>query len=70
MATLKADITRSIEELPALERIALVEKILESLDATDPAMDLLWANEASDRLDALKSGALKSVPAHEIFPEL
>ena len=45
----------------ALGRIALVERILECLDVTDPAIDVLWADEATDRLDAWRNGRLEAV---------
>jgi len=70
MAALSSEMARTIDALPPLERIALVERILEGLDASDPVMDVLWANESEDRLDAWKAGALNAVPAEEIFPEL
>ena len=63
-----AEIASSIEGMTALERIALVERILESLDATDPAIDVLWADEATDRLDAWRNGRLEAVSISEIFP--
>lgn len=70
MATLDMKLTQALDELTALERIELVEKILYSLDAPDSVMDLRWAEESADRLDAWKSGVLKADLAQELFPEL
>jgi putative addiction module component (TIGR02574 family) len=50
-----------IEQARALspqDRIALVEDVLDSLDRADPAIDQLWAREASERLAAYRRGEL------------
>ena len=50
-----------IEQARALlpqDRIALVEHVLDSLDRADPAIDQMWAREASDRLAAYRRGEL------------
>jgi putative addiction module component (TIGR02574 family) len=44
--------------LPPQDRIALVEHVLDSLDRADPAIDQMWAREASDRLAAYRRGEL------------
>jgi putative addiction module component (TIGR02574 family) len=44
--------------LPPEDRIALVEDVLDSLDRADPAIDQMWAREASDRLAAYRRGEL------------
>jgi hypothetical protein len=36
----------------------LVEHVLDSLDRADPAIDQMWAREASDRLAAYRRGEL------------
>jgi putative addiction module component (TIGR02574 family) len=54
-------------QLPALERIALVEDILQSLDAPDTAMDALWAAEAEKRLAAYRTGQVKAIPLSEVM---
>lgn len=38
------------EQRPALEQIALVEEILQRLDALDASVDALWVIEAESRL--------------------
>ena len=45
--------------LPTKERVALVEKLLASLDQPDPAIDKLWAEEAEDRIKAYEAGEMK-----------
>ena len=49
-------------QLPPVERMALVEQILDSLYEPDPSMDALWAQEADDRLEAYRRGEIRAVP--------
>ena len=57
-------------KLPALERAALVEGLVESLDRPDPALDALWLKEAESRIAAYRAGELAAVDAEEVFAEL
>jgi len=57
-------------KLPASERAALVEGLVESLDKPDPALDALWLKEAESRLAAYRAGDLEAVDAQETFAEL
>ena len=43
-------------QLPPAERMQVVERILDSLDQPDAALDTLWAHEANDRLAAYRRG--------------
>lgn len=54
-------------ELTPAERLELVEQILDSLDASDPAIDALWAKEAEDRLAAYRRGEIRAVPLAEVL---
>lgn len=58
---------RQIAQLPALDHIALVEAILQGLDATDRSMDALWAGEAESRLAVYKTGQVKAIPVVHTF---
>lgn len=58
---------QQIAQLPGLDRIALVEDILQSLDAPDRSVDALWASEAESRLAAYKSGQVKAVPLAQVL---
>jgi putative addiction module component (TIGR02574 family) len=66
----KADRVESLgeraRELSPLERIALVEDVLDSLAKTDPRVDGLWATEAKDRLAAYRRGDLSARDLNEI----
>ncbi len=48
-------------------RVALVEKLLASLDQPDPGVDALWAKEVEDRIDAYEAGKLEAIPAEAVF---
>ena len=58
---------QQIAQLPALDRTALVEDILQGLDAPDPSLDALWANEAEARLAAYKAVQVKAIPLSEVL---
>ena len=54
-------------QLPPVERMALVEHILDSLDEPDPSVDALWAQEADERLAAYRRGEIRAVPLSEVL---
>jgi putative addiction module component (TIGR02574 family) len=56
--------------LPLVERAALAEALLSSLDRPDPRIDALWAQEAEDRLAAFDGGEMDAIPAEDVFTEL
>jgi putative addiction module component (TIGR02574 family) len=56
--------------LPLVERAALAEELLSSLDRPDPQIDALWAKEAEDRLAAFEGGEMEAIPAEDVFTEL
>jgi putative addiction module component (TIGR02574 family) len=53
--------------LPPLERLQLVDYILESLDMPDKEIEKLWADEATRRWEGYKSGEIKTLPAAEVL---
>jgi putative addiction module component (TIGR02574 family) len=53
--------------LPPLDRLELVDRILESLDIPDKKIEKLWADETQNRWNAYKSGEIRSVSAAEVF---
>lgn len=57
-------------KLPAPERAALVESLVESLDKPDPALDAMWLKEAESRISAYRAGELGAVDAEGAFAEL
>ncbi|MFT4179413.1 MAG: addiction module protein [Thermomonas sp.] len=53
--------------LPSLERAALIDGLIASLDRPDPELDALWLAEAEDRMAAYRAGALPAFDADEVF---
>lgn len=54
-------------QLPPEERMALVERILDSLDEPDASLDALWAKEAVDRLAAYRRGEIRAVALSDVI---
>lgn len=53
--------------LNSIDRIAIAERLLNSLDTPDAAIDKIWAEEAEARIDAYESGEIESVSAKSVF---
>ncbi len=56
-------------DLPPIERAALADQLLNSLDRPDEALDEVWRKEIAARLRAYRSGAAATVSAEEILAE-
>ena len=54
-------------QLPPEDRMALVERILDSLDEPDASVDALWAKEADDRLTAYRRGEIRAVALSDVI---
>lgn len=63
-------VLRQAMQLSSLDRAALVEGLIASLDKPDPALDAQWLREAEDRMTAYRAGELASIDADEVFAEL
>ncbi|HXI84165.1 MAG TPA: addiction module protein [Verrucomicrobiae bacterium] len=62
---------QEILRLPRETRALLVEKLLKSLDSReDFYISPAWRQEIRRRRDELESGAVKPVPADEVFKKL
>lgn len=60
-------LSAAAKKLTPVERLELVDQILESLDAPDPSLDALWAKEAEDRLAAYRRGEIRAVPLADVL---
>ena len=67
MTTTAEAISAQAAKLPPEQRMEVVERILDSLDEPDAALDALWAKEADDRLAAYRRGELKAVGLSEVI---
>jgi putative addiction module component (TIGR02574 family) len=55
------------EQLPPADRIAIVERLLNSLGNTDPGSEKAWADEAERRLDEYVAGGVAGLDAEEVL---
>ena len=67
MSELAEKVIEQALNLPAEERAAVAERLLTSLEPELSTIDLLWAREGEDRLDAYELGEIKAIPAEEVF---
>ncbi len=64
------DLVESAKRLPLAERAAVIEALLDSMDAPDPILDAKWTVEAESRLAAHESGELQSIDADTVLAQL
>ena len=58
-------------ELSLIERAELVESILASFEfSSREEIDVLWAQEAEDRIDAFERGEISTTSAQDVFSKL
>ena len=62
-----AEILESARKLRPVERLKLIDALMDSLDEPDPAIEAAWAAEAQDRLAAYDRGELRTGPIEELF---
>jgi putative addiction module component (TIGR02574 family) len=67
MTTAADALSAQAVKLPPEERMEVVERILDSLDEPDAALDALWAKEADDRLSAYRRGEVKAVALSDVI---
>jgi putative addiction module component (TIGR02574 family) len=64
-------ILKDVLNLSPVDRAELVEKILASFDfPADKDIDVAWAEEVEDRIDAFERGDIGSTPAVEVFKDI
>ncbi len=67
MTTTAEALSAQAVKLQPEERMEVVERILDSLDEPDAALDALWAKEADDRLSAYRRGEVKAVALSKVI---
>jgi putative addiction module component (TIGR02574 family) len=70
MATDTKQVLETVLALPAIDRAAIVESLLASLDQPDASIDQCWAVEAENRLATFDAGQMSAIPAEVVFDEL
>lgn len=58
---------REAASLAPLDKLQLVDYLLESLDMPDAEIEKLWAEESSRRWEGYKAGEISSESAAEVF---
>jgi putative addiction module component (TIGR02574 family) len=61
MAKTVDKLAAEIRDLPDVEKLRLLDAILEDLDKPDPEIDRVWAEEARKRWEAYKAGQAPTV---------
>ncbi|MBM3462309.1 MAG: addiction module protein [Armatimonadetes bacterium] len=65
------EVTRQAMALTLQERAELAQRLLLSLDeAPESEIEQLWIEEAERRLDEYRKGAVRAIPAGEVFARL
>ena len=67
---MRTELKEILEEalaLPPRERANLIDHLLSSLDEPSEYIDSLWRKEVEDRIDAYRSGKMKSVSLDEVL---
>ena len=55
--------------LPKEDRLALVERIMETVYPTDPDVDVAWIKECEARMAAYERGEVETFDADEVLAE-
>lgn len=53
--------------LAPAERVLLIDGLINSLDEPDSDIEKLWDEEAQRRLDACRSGKMKTIPMEQVL---
>ena len=53
--------------LNPIEKIQLIDELIQSLDLPDKELDKLWLEEAESRMKAYENGEMKAIPAEKVF---
>ncbi len=70
MVSLSPKIEHKVLSLPAQERIALIDRLIASLNVpTDPDIDRYWADIAEERLISLNKGSITPRSGKDVFPK-
>ena len=57
--------------LPVAERALLADRLVESLDMSDPdEIQRIWAGEVIRRREEIRSGQAKAIPGEEVLAEV
>jgi len=64
------DLIDEATSLPIDERILVVDALLKTINSPNAEVDSAWGTTAQKRLDALRTGAVRGIPADEVFAKI
>jgi putative addiction module component (TIGR02574 family) len=71
METVISKLTDQALSLPAIDRVHLADRLLESLNSPgNEKINKLWAEEAERRIDELDSGEVQAIPGEKVFADI
>jgi len=67
----KDDLIRTILSMPPIERIEIVEKVLNGFNSEkDTNIENLWKDESESRLEGYLKGEIKGIPSDDVFNKI
>jgi coenzyme F420-reducing hydrogenase delta subunit len=67
MTSATARILQEASNLPAKEKLELVDRLIAELGVPDLAVEQLWAEEAQKRSEAVKRGEMATKPLGQVL---
>lgn len=64
------DLIDEATSLPIDERILVVDALLKTINSPNAEVDSAWGTTAQNRLDALRTGVARGIPADEVFAKI
>jgi len=64
------EIIHEAEALPVEERTLVVDSLLLTLNRPDPTIENKWIEVAKRRMEELRSGQVKGIPADKVFARI
>jgi putative addiction module component (TIGR02574 family) len=61
---------KEVTALPVEERAYLAECVLRTLNTPDSEIDIAWATEVRNRLEAIRSGLVQTIPGEQVFERI
>jgi len=65
-----AKLVSIVEVLPIEMKTEIVERILDSMDKTDPRLEATWIAEIERRIENVRTGKSKMIPGEEVFAKI
>jgi len=65
--SLAEEIFMEVAPLKPVDKLQLVDKILESLNPMSKEIEQVWAKESEDRVEAYENGQISSISEKDVF---